>query len=352
MRPPSIPLVVVLALVLAALQTRGSDRLFDARYERAVWLYAQGRHFEAVRDLGDVPWDAVDAAWKVMEQRARALRSCPDCPDDVLDAFPLRAAAMLHFDADVAARAPNVVVEQVPTCSGRHARRASDFARLLATRTGSAGFSRRFHLAMAQRAQWDACLDEALDWWLRDGLALFPGDAELLLTRGASHEKQARLTDRSPLPDLRAARDALAAAVAAAPDHALARVHLGRVQWQLGHLDEARIALEPATRDEVPARTRYLAFVSLGQVHESAGRGAEAEAAFRAALALEPDAQAAAVALAHSLLLRGATAEARQIAERALARRPESFDPQWNYFGGNAARVEELIEELREESAR
>jgi tetratricopeptide (TPR) repeat protein len=352
MSQPSLRLVVVLALALAAPQGRGSDRLFDARYERAVWLYAQGRHVEAVRDLSDVPWDAIDAAWKVMDLRVRALRSCPDCPDDVLDAFPLRAAAMLHFDADVAARGPNVIVEQVPTCSGRHGRRASDFARLLATRPGSGDFSRRFHLAMAQRAQWDACLDEALDWWLRDGLALFPDDPELLLTRGASHEKQARLTDRSPLPDLRAARDALAAAVAAAPGHALARIHLGRVQWQLDRLDEARQALEPATREEVHARTRYLAFVTLGQVHESAGRTDEAEAAFRAALALEPDAQAAAMALAHVLLLRGATAEAHRVAERALARRPESFDPQWNYFGGNAAGVEELVDALRAESAR
>lgn len=323
-----------------------------ARYEFVLNLYAEGRHAEAVAALAEFPWKELDDGWQLLELRMRALRSCPACPDTLLDRLPLKAAAMLHLDVDVALRPPNVVIEQPPTCSGRHARRASQFAELLALRVDGRDFARRFYLAMAQRAQWDACLDEVFELWGRGGLERFPDDPELLLVVGSSHEKRARLTDGNPAPALRDALRFLEPAAAAARASATAYIHLGRVQWRLDRLEEARRTLEAAVALDGEADDRYLAHLFLGQVHERAGRSDDAAAAFETALEIFPQGQAAAVALAQLRLLRGDTTAARELIDRALARTGGRFDPHWNYVSRHAAEVEMRFEELREETRR
>lgn len=323
-----------------------------ARYEFVLDLYAEGRRAEAVAAMAELPWETLDQGWQVLESRIRELRSCPACPDAILDRLPLKAAAMLHFDVDVASRPANVVIEAPPTCSGRHARRAGDFADLLARRVDGRDFARRFYLAMAQRAQWDACLDEAIEWWGRDGLERFPNDPELLLTVGAAHEKYARLTDRTPTPHLRNALVPLSAAVQADPALLQARVHLGRVQWRLGQFDAARLTLEAGLGPEGDPQDRYLAHLFLGQAQAGAGRTDEAIATLRTALGLDPAAQSAAAALAQLLLLRGDVTAARAVVDRALARPADHFDAHWNYLASNASGVDERIEDLRAETRR
>lgn len=323
-----------------------------ARYEFVLNLYAEGRHAEAVAALAEFPWKELDDGWQLLELRMRALRSCPTCPDTLLDRLPLKAAAMLHFDVDVALRPANVVIEQPPTCSGRHARRASQFAELLALRVDGRDFARRFYLVMAQRAQWDACLDEAIEWWGHAGLERFPNDPELLLTVGAAHEKYARLTDRSPTPHLRNALGPLAAAVQADPALLQARLHLGRVQWRLGELDEARRTLQNGIAQGGEADERYLAHLFLGQVHAQAGRADAAVEALQTALGIDPAGQAAAAALAQVLLLRGDTTAARAVVDRALTRPRDHFDPHWNYLSSNATDIDDRLDDLRAECGR
>jgi thioredoxin-like negative regulator of GroEL len=82
------------------------------------------------------------------------------------------------------------------------------------------------------------------------------------------------------------------------------------------------------------------------------GRASEAARAYQGALALEPQSQAAAVALSHLRLSAGDAAGARRVLDEALAhagRRAES-DPYWIYPASNAAGAEDALEALRLEA--
>ena len=75
---------------------------------------------------------------------------------------------------------------------------------------------------------------------------------------------------------------------------------------------------------------------------------------YRLSLALDPDAQAAAVALSHALRRTGEVEEARAVLRRALApagRRP-ARDGYWDYLVSDATHFREEFATLREESLR
>jgi tetratricopeptide (TPR) repeat protein len=144
----------------------------------------------------------------------------------------------------------------------------------------------------------------------------------------------------------------LSDAVAADPALVEARVRLGRVQWRLGEDAAARATLEEAVRRGGAAPVAYLAHLFLGQVWERSGHAEEAIREFTRALELDPQAQAAAVALSQALLSTGDVDGARRVLGQSLAHAGQRVarDAQWDYVASNAALAEDLVEELRQET--
>lgn len=338
--------------LLASLAGTGPADGPPVEYASALSAYASGQRDAAVRQLGALSWEQMDAGYDRFRSEVERAGRCAACPDTLADE-PIRAAAMLHLDRDLLENPPHQDVEQPPPCGGRHAERALQYAELLAVRERTREFARRFVLAMTWRAEWDACLYQARTW-ARNGLASFPDDPDLLLALGVSYEKAARLgtgrSDRKRL--LSEARRHLSRAVAAAPDRRPARVHLGRVEWRLGLSDEAQRTLEAAVATGGDAGSLYLAHVFLGQLHARAGRAQAAAEAYRRALQIRPGGSVAELGLAHGLRLAGDFAAAALAAERALARGDARPDPYRDYNADNAAGFEALFDALREESRR
>ena len=153
-----------------------------------------------------------------------------------------------------------------------------------------------------------------------------------------------------------------------------ARLRLGRLLWRLGEAELARASLEAMLAPRDPplsnargesgpsssfatlerSRDRYLAHLFLGRVYEDARRLEEAKREYRATLEIEPQAQAAAVALGHVLQMAGDTGPARQALEQSLrhAGRRTHGDPYWGYLLGSVDRAEALFDELRRETLR
>jgi len=340
--------VLVALAVLAAV-------VVSPNYEALIRRYAAGEREAAVAELGT--WRPSDLDRQVRAlQRARP--ACPSCPDPIGD-LPLKAAVMLHVDRDILDHPHSQSVEHARPCPGDHARRAGQIAALLADRNPSRDFARRFFLSMANRSQWDFCLDAAQQW-ARDGLDRFPRDPSLFLALGSSSEEKATLAN---LPDqdpggtrrawYREAERALAEAVSADPALFEARIRLGRVRWRLGEDESARQTLEDALRRGGPPPLPYLGQLFLGQALERLGRATEAARAYEEALALEPQSQAAAVALSHLRLSRGDTAAARRVLEEGLAHagRRDEMDPYWLYPARNAGGADDALQALRQEAS-
>jgi len=293
--------------------------------------------------------------------------------------IPLRAAVMLHLDLDEVERPRDTEemrrTEQPRLCPGKQALIASRYAGLLAWQEETKSYARRFFVALAHKCQWDCCLPDA-EHWAREGIKLFPRDPELLLAVGSVLEESATLwpggsTIENPAmpPSFRevaraeaAARERVARyrqaralyedAIAADDGLTPARVRLGRVLWRLGNREAAQAALEKAVERKAGPEILYLAHLFLGQVHEDSGRLEQAVEQYRLSLALDPTAQAAAVALSHALRSTGEVEEARGVLRRALAQagRRALRDGYWDYLAHEAADFRDLFAALHQES--
>jgi tetratricopeptide (TPR) repeat protein len=287
-----------------------------------------------------------------------------------------RAALMLHTDRHLLERL-------VPRGDGRtglkvecretpHAKHALQAAQVLMLREDGQDFARRWFTTMALQDHLDECIEEALRW--NDAaVERFPRDAETLLTRGVLYEAQAARQPRVPraLPPggteerrrhlaavaarsdrLEEARRALAGAVAADPSLDEARVRLGHVLWSLGKGEDARAPLEVAIARTREPTVRHLARMFLGRIHQDAGRDDGALQQYRAALALQPTSQGAAIALADALQRAGRTEDARETVEKALSVAGRRQLPQslWEYDGGSARLAPDRLQKLREET--
>jgi len=360
----------MLAACLCGLLAPSASAQPGAEYWKLLELYARGERADALLGLERFSHDALIHEYG--ELRAAALKM------DLRG--PLRAAVMLHWDRDDADRPPPAGTEQPRTCPGKQAELAGRYAALLARWPETRDFAKGFFLTVAHRCQWDFCLEAALRW-ARDGLKLFPRDAPLLLAVGSVLEESATLADVKSMEGTgglrQRDRDALQAglaargqrfkearhhfeeALAADPELTLARVRLGRVLWRLGENEAARAALEQAIRAQPEGYLLYLAHLFLGQVQEDASRLEQSVEEYRAALALDPAAQAAAVALSHALRLGGDPEGSRRVLSEALAHagRRSVADPFWNYLTTTRApgpwlRPEEGFDALRRETLR
>jgi tetratricopeptide (TPR) repeat protein len=289
-------------------------------------------------------------------------------------AGPRSAGAALMLLTDAATR-----VRDTGGSAATQERAAAEIAHRVSVESSSDGqgrdFVRRWYEAVALQAQAETRWDDALAWTER-GLKAFPGSPELLLVVASTEEVLAQRPtySGSPIPvmdaqarqsldeafqarerrtHLERAGQAARDAVAAAPQRIDLQVRLGRVTWRLGDLPSARVTLASALERQPKGPDSYLARLFLGRVEQDAGRLAEAARSYEAAIALEPQCQAAHLALSHVELLLGDEAAARREAEAAI--RPAGWrsgiDPFWLYPWGVSRRARALLETLRREAA-
>jgi tetratricopeptide (TPR) repeat protein len=353
MRRRRILLASLAASLLAARVSAQRPPVPGDLYVGLVTAYASGDRAGAVAGLG--PLDAAAIRFGLATVRERPTQLA-------------RAALMLHTDRHLLESRPGGKV----TCGDTpHAKHALQAAEILMLRPDGQEYARRWFVAMTLQDHLDECFEEALRW---NAVAMerFPRDAETLLTRGvlyealvarqprvprvlppgATEERRKHLTAVAARADhLEEARRALEAAIAANPDIDEARVRLGHVLWSQGKGEAARVALEATIARTRESTVLHLARMFLGRVHQDAGRDDAALQQYRAALALQPTSQGAAIALADALQLAGEDADAREAIEAALAvagRRPL---PQslWEYDKGNSRRAPDLLDKLRDE---
>lgn len=340
-------------------------------YLDLVARYAAGDRAEAVTALGAWTEQALNIEVKALTNLVVKGEPCDNCPP-LPELF--RTAVMLHTDRASFERGALSGSEQIALeCrDGVHAAVAEQVAALLLGETKGRIFAERWYLAMALRAEGKACFREAIDWAER-GLKWFPKDPQLLLAVGTAEEVLASLRfpylvrawqsgsqQREALAlsverraRLDRARRSLQEALVADPSLDEARLRLGRVQWAVGQKEAASASLQGVLAQSQDLRLLYLAHLFLGQIHEDAGRVPAAVAEYRAALALDPAAQVAAVALALALDLGGDVAASRQVLEAAVSRaRRQSGDIYWSYVEPGPDRAEALLTALREETRR
>lgn len=155
----------------------------------------------------------------------------------------------------------------------------------------------------------------------------------------------------SPQTHFRTAETLLVRALAGRPDFVDAHLRLGRVLSQQGRFEAALphfAQVIAATRD---AALLYYARLFAGDAALALNRLEEARQSYESALAGHPNAQAARIGLAATLRAGGD----RQAAIDALlatisvpaGQRDGHDDPWWDYYKGDAANVERLLDELR-----
>jgi tetratricopeptide (TPR) repeat protein len=331
----------------------------NARYKELVAAYAGGDRAAAVAGVGSLDDDALrNGVESLRDQSPRVLL----------------AALMLHTDRRLLERPTPDAAERTPACESAHTEPAWRVAQYLMLHVGGTDFARRWSIALALQDRWDGCYQDAFRW-IDAGARWFSTDPEVLLVRGTLYETFAALP--SPLPRqfavstrrsqlaifatnaervnlLNEARRSLERALAADPALDLARLRLGRVLWRLGKGDDARRALEGVIERSRDDAVLHLAHLFVARVHQDARRDDIALREYRAAIALQPTSQPAAIGLADALQLAGQPEEARSVVEGTLAEAGRRPSPQsaWEYAYGNARQAPEFLDRLREDSAR
>jgi tetratricopeptide (TPR) repeat protein len=158
----------------------------------------------------------------------------------------------------------------------------------------------------------------------------------------------------SPATHFRRAETLLRKALGADPQFLAAELRLGRVLSQLDRHDEALTHLRTVgERSDDPATT-YYAYLFAGDAAHALGRLDDARRSYENAIAVFPDAQAARLALGSVLRSHGDRAAALEAIDTMLrtpSRGPDD-DPWWEYYDGDGALVDVLLEDVRKPFAR
>jgi tetratricopeptide (TPR) repeat protein len=150
---------------------------------------------------------------------------------------------------------------------------------------------------------------------------------------------------------LRRAESLLRKALAGDSHFVEANLRLGRVLTQLKRYDEALPYLQAAIADSQDRTVTYYAHLFSGDAALALGRLPDSKLSYEIAVALYPDSQASRLGLAAALRAAGdrpaaLAAMARTLTAAAASR--ERDDPWWDYYLGDAANVDRLIQELWE----
>jgi len=179
------------------------------------------------------------------------------------------------------------------------------------------------------------------------------GDSPLfLLALGATEEMGWALHQEEDAPakvdgDLKDAERDYRQALVMSPDLVEARLRLGRV-LALRDDDGAMKVIEQIGESiEIPYQ--YLARLFAGEICERAGKLAEAERQYLAAVTIMPEPQSAFMALAHVRHAQGARAQAAQDVRVTTGARavPDTADPWFWYSRGTAWRQSVYLDDLR-----
>jgi tetratricopeptide (TPR) repeat protein len=355
-------------------------------YTDLVDRYAKGDRPRPVAEI---------ASWsfsKLKEKLQTFMGLAKWVPDWDPDGGRVRAALMLHTDAAMVLRL-NLLRSTLQDDAAR------SLAREFAGHPRLGPFIRRWFLALACDAQSHLYWLDALGWASR-GLESFRDDVELRLVVASVEEVLASRT-APPVPDavfdsppeaderlpadgagdrsghparalaprgvsrdhLERALRALEVAAQRQPGRADVELRLGRVEWRLGRFADARRTFEAllatgpengGPRDGGPREEGYLAHLFYGQLLEDGGALEAAAREYSRAVALDPECQAARLALSHVGLRLGEAAAARSDAELALAAAGHRSSPDafWQYHWGPSARFGRLLDELRSEAVR
>jgi tetratricopeptide (TPR) repeat protein len=131
-------------------------------------------------------------------------------------------------------------------------------------------------------------------------------------------------------------------------DSVEARLRLGRVQLEMGNLDQAEANLGQVLARHSTPESAYLAWIFLGRVRERRGNLSLAEEAYRSASTAMPGAQTAQIALSQALDRQGLSEEARATLRQSLTEPPEP-DPFRTYVLAGRPSADEQLAALRQE---
>jgi tetratricopeptide (TPR) repeat protein len=154
----------------------------------------------------------------------------------------------------------------------------------------------------------------------------------------------------SPATHWRRAENLLRRAVTGAPQFAEARLHLGRIYVQQEKYADGLALLQQAAPELSDPTLRYYARLFAGDALHSLGRIPEARDSYELALALFPDSQSARLGLGSALRTAGEREEALAVMLPTLTKGADSRDdrdPWWDYYFGDAEKVDQLLDELR-----
>ena len=343
------------AFTLAASSSSAAPPDPNAYYKSLVASYADGDRAAAVAGIGTLDQHELRAG----------VESARGYPSRLL-----LAALLMHTDRRLL-EGRSVDVEARQGCLSAQTEAVRRTAEHLMLQVDGVELVRRWTIAVALRDHWDGCFLDA-QGWIDTGARWFAGDAEVALTRGAIYEALATLPSDAPTPyaaaagwartagmvalatrrlQLTEARRSLERAVALDPGLDRAQVRLARVLWHLGKGEEGRAALDAVIARSRDGEVLHLAHLFLARVHQDAGRDAPAVAEYRAALALQPESQAAALGLADALRASGQPDAARDVVEAALAAagRPRDRQVFWEYRTADARQGGRLLDALRDE---
>ena len=172
-----------------------------------------------------------------------------------------------------------------------------------------------------------------------ESLRSYEPDVRMQLLAGCAADMRALLLQSSSGgrwsdKDLRRAEDRFRRVLKIHPENEAAQLRLGWVLVRRGRPDDARPLLETVARGRGDEDRRFLALLFLGAAHEGLNETDAAIAAFRKATELEPEGQAAHVALARALERVAGQAAARAVLQPFFQERGRSWvraDP-WNDF--------------------
>ena len=364
---------VLLILALAEASTAQMVTVQERAYWGVVTQYAQGHRSVALAAMGAWTEKDLGRILKSVEDLERAARRCADCEERLrFDVLPLRAAILLHAERDRLDRADRIRTTGKAECAvSAHGRMGEELLGSAALQPGGVQFAARFAAATSLYLRSVLCFLSGRNR-AEVGLKLAPRDATLHLADGLASETigvtefvepnlrmvrdvRGRATsgypDVKPKAELNRALRSFEKALASNPRLSEARLRAGRVLWRLGRGREAQESLRQAAIESEGALL-YLAHLFLGQCLEDDGDLERAIDHYAAAIALRPDTQIGAVALAHALSLRGESERGREILDAGLShsgRRP-TVDPYWHYLVGATNLAETLIEDLRAET--
>ena len=329
---------VVLALsALFAATDRAADPAEPdlSEYRALVERYRSGAREAAVRVLGNWAPDRVDSAVDALLRECREAESAEIVPC----MRTAQGAFLLHTNAALRANQLGLSCGE----SEEHIDWALRLLRWFRTRKQQPPEARGlrprdFYMVLVSAELLAGHPDEA-SHLAEESLRSYEPDVRMQLLAGCAADMRALLLQRSSGgqwsdKDLRRAEDRFRRVLKIHPENEAAQLRLGWVLVRRGRPDDARPLLEAVARGRGAEDRRFLAFLFLGAAHEGLNETDAAIAAFRKATALEPEGQAAHVALARALERVAGQAAARAVLQPFFQERGRSWvraDP-WNDF--------------------